>query len=35
MGAAGRDRVLERYAVDRLVDDIDTLYRRLLNRAAA
>jgi glycosyltransferase involved in cell wall biosynthesis len=35
MGAAGRDRVLERYAVDRLVDDIDMLYRRLLNRAAA
>jgi glycosyltransferase involved in cell wall biosynthesis len=30
MGAAGRGRVLERYAVDRLVDDIDRLYRRLL-----
>jgi glycosyltransferase involved in cell wall biosynthesis len=30
MGAAGRERVLERYAVDRLVDDIDRLYRRLL-----
>jgi len=30
MGAAGRARVLERYAVDRLVDDIDRLYRRLL-----
>jgi len=30
MGAAGRERVLERYAVDRLVDDIDQLYRRLL-----
>jgi glycosyltransferase involved in cell wall biosynthesis len=30
MGVAGRERVLERYAVDRLVDDIDRLYRRLL-----
>ncbi|HEY2073439.1 MAG TPA: glycosyltransferase family 4 protein [Gaiellaceae bacterium] len=30
MGAAGRDRVLERYAVDRLVDDVDRLYRELL-----
>jgi glycosyltransferase involved in cell wall biosynthesis len=30
MGAAGRERVLERYAVDRLVDDVDALYRRLL-----
>jgi len=32
MGAAGRDRVLDRYAVDRLVDDIDKLYRELLSR---
>lgn len=30
MGAAGRERVLERYAVDRLIDDIDGLYRELL-----
>jgi glycosyltransferase involved in cell wall biosynthesis len=30
MGAAGRERVLERYAVDRLVDDVDRLYRELL-----
>ncbi len=30
MGAAGRARVVPRYAVDRLIDDIDTLYRTLL-----
>jgi glycosyltransferase involved in cell wall biosynthesis len=30
MGAAGRERVLERYAVERLVDDVDRLYRSLL-----
>lgn len=30
MGAEGRERVLERYAVDRLVDDVDRLYRSLL-----
>jgi glycosyltransferase involved in cell wall biosynthesis len=30
MGEAGRARVLERYAVDRLVDDVDALYRELL-----
>ena len=30
MGAAGRERVLERYAVARLVDDVDRLYRALL-----
>lgn len=30
MGAEGRARVLERYAVQRLVDDIDRLYRSLL-----
>jgi len=30
MGAAGRARVLERYAVARLVDDVDRLYRELL-----
>ena len=31
MGAAGRNRVLPRYAVDRLVDDVDRLYRSLLD----
>ena len=31
MGREGRRRVLERYAVDRLVDDIDQLYRELLD----
>jgi hypothetical protein len=30
MGEQGRARVLERYAVDRLVDDVDRLYRSLL-----
>ena len=30
MGAAGRATVLERYAVTRLVDDVDALYRTLL-----
>jgi glycosyltransferase involved in cell wall biosynthesis len=30
MGAEGRARVLERYAVERLVDDVDRLYRSLL-----
>ncbi|HEY7380439.1 MAG TPA: glycosyltransferase family 4 protein [Gaiella sp.] len=30
MGEAGRSRVLTRYAVSRLVDDIDALYRALL-----
>jgi glycosyltransferase involved in cell wall biosynthesis len=31
MGKKGRERVLPRYAVDRLVDDIDELYRSLLD----
>jgi glycosyltransferase involved in cell wall biosynthesis len=31
MGAAGRKRALRRYAVDRLVDDVDDLYRALLD----
>ena len=39
MGEAGRERVVPRYAVERLVDDIDALYRELLSepglRAAA
>jgi glycosyltransferase involved in cell wall biosynthesis len=30
LGAAGRERVLPRYAVNRLVDDVDRLYRSLL-----
>ena len=30
MGAAGRERVIRRYAVERLVDDVDRLYRALL-----
>jgi glycosyltransferase involved in cell wall biosynthesis len=30
MGADGRANVLERYAVERLVDDVDVLYRSLL-----
>jgi len=30
MGSAGRARVIERYAVARLVDDVDRLYRSLL-----
>jgi glycosyltransferase involved in cell wall biosynthesis len=33
MGEAGRDRVLPRYAVQRLIDDMDALYRSLLARA--
>jgi glycosyltransferase involved in cell wall biosynthesis len=31
MGAAGRERVLERYSVERLLDDVDRLYRSLLD----
>ena len=34
MGAAGRERVLERYAVERLVEDVDRLYRSLLDARA-
>jgi glycosyltransferase involved in cell wall biosynthesis len=30
MGEAGRANVLERYSVERLIDDVDSLYRRLL-----
>jgi glycosyltransferase involved in cell wall biosynthesis len=33
MGAAGRERVVPRYRVSRLVDDIDALYRELLAEA--
>jgi glycosyltransferase involved in cell wall biosynthesis len=32
MGAAGRERMQSRYAVDRMVDDVDRLYRELLER---
>lgn len=35
MGAAGRERVVPRYAVDRLIDDMDTLYRTLLEERTA
>ena len=33
MGESGRERVLPRYRVERLVDDVDALYRELLSRA--
>jgi glycosyltransferase involved in cell wall biosynthesis len=33
MGERGRAHVFERYAVDRLVDDVDRLYRSLLERS--
>jgi glycosyltransferase involved in cell wall biosynthesis len=33
MGQSGRKRVLPRYAVNRLVDDVDRLYRSLLEAA--
>ena len=32
MGEAGRQRVLPRYAVERLIGDVDGLYRRLLEQ---
>jgi glycosyltransferase involved in cell wall biosynthesis len=35
MGEQGRARVLPRYAVERLVDDVDRLYLSLLSEAAA
>jgi len=34
MGEAGKTRVLERYSVARLIDDVDALYRRLLEEKA-
>ena len=34
MGRTGRERVLPRYAVERLVDDVDRLYRSLLSEAS-
>jgi glycosyltransferase involved in cell wall biosynthesis len=30
LGAAGRDHALRSFSVERLVDDVDALYRRLL-----
>jgi glycosyltransferase involved in cell wall biosynthesis len=33
LGEAGRERVLSRYRVERLVDDVDALYRELLRDA--
>ena len=35
MGRDARERVLERYAVERLVADVDELYRRLLDPASS
>jgi glycosyltransferase involved in cell wall biosynthesis len=35
MGKQGRERVLPRYAVERLVDDVDRLYRSLLSAVSA
>jgi len=35
MGAAGRERVVSRYSVERLVDDVDRLYRALLSAEQA
>jgi glycosyltransferase involved in cell wall biosynthesis len=32
MGAAGRERVVPRYRVERLIGDVDGLYRELLER---
>jgi glycosyltransferase involved in cell wall biosynthesis len=34
MGGKGREHVLLRYSIDRLVADVDSLYRELLERAA-
>ena len=34
MGAAGRERVLERYGVGRLLDDVDRLYRETMAKEA-
>ncbi len=35
LGASGRVRVVERYAVGRLVDDVDRLYRALLDETSS
>ena len=34
LGEAGRERVLERYGVGRLLDDVDRLYRETMERQA-
>ena len=33
LGEAGRERVIRRYRVERLIDDVDALYRELLSEA--
>ena len=33
MGDSGRERVIPRYRVERLIDDVDALYRELLGEA--
>jgi hypothetical protein len=33
MGARARARVLDKYDINRLVDDVDALYRELLSEA--
>jgi glycosyltransferase involved in cell wall biosynthesis len=33
LGEAGRERVVQRYRVERLIDDVDALYRELLREA--
>jgi len=33
LGQSGRERVLKRYSVERLLDDVDRLYRELLREA--
>ena len=35
MGATGRERTLTRYSVERLVNDMDGLYRELLDTTSA
>ena len=35
MGRTGRERVLRRYSVDRLVGDVDALYRELLSSSSS
>ena len=35
LGASGRKRVLSRYAVERLLEDVDRLYRELLAASEA
>jgi len=35
MGETGRERVLRRYSVERLVGDVDALYRELLSSSSS